>query len=319
MLFRCISHAYVVCVLITPAVLGTNEAAPQGAHVAPGTAVIAGQLVNRATQVLVAGEVAAAVRTSDGRVVLTHVQAAAGVFEIQTAPGTVYLTTKAEGFATEHAAIDVVAGESRFIQLPLLQGRLLRGIVTEPDGHPIPDAIVSVSYPRNLTDSSSLAATYEWEQGRSRTDAAGRFELRDVHLVNSFIVEAEHPGYVTGVSAMQAATLSADPGDVRIVLGRGATLQGRVLDQTGQPVADASVRLLEMNDNTDLRAFAFAKTTQQRIQRTAAAADGSFRFESVRPGQWQMDVSRSGYDLWRDTVTLPTSQPPMLVVLQRKR
>ena len=90
-----------------------------------------------------------------------------------------------------------------------------------------------------------------------------------------------HPEYVEAYSDAVTLTAGGDA-EVRVVLHRGGTVEGRVLDATGRAVAGARVEL------------AATRGTLERSLRTAA--DGSFAFAAV-PDQIALNVFASDDDL----------------------
>lgn len=114
----------------------------------------------------------------------------------------------------------------------LRSGLAVDGLVTFADtGQPAADAEVLVQWPLNV----SLLL---------RTGPRGRFEIPGVEVETDVVVRARLPGYM----AVQVE-YTADPAhpQVEVVLGRGGTCEGRVVDEAARPVAGASVRIGEPN------------------------------------------------------------------------
>ena len=109
-----------------------------------------------------------------------------------------------------------------------------------------------------------------WVSGRD-----GRFEIKPVTPGRVRIV-VRHPQYVEALS--DVVTLASDKeARVDVVLSRGGTLEGKVLDAKGRPLANAQVTIL---------------ATKGSLERTTkTGSDGSFAFASV-PEAMSVLVSR---------------------------
>ena len=115
------------------------------------------------------------------------------------------------------------------------------------------------------------------------------------------------------VSAGSAGYTSSEPVEVRVVeqetttidlaLGRGATISGRVTDESGLPVASADVMVM---------AAEFERTRMRRAARVGpgqakTADDGTFTVTGVEPGEAQLTVRKQGYVLHRETIEVEGS------------
>ena len=138
---------------------------------------------------------------------------------------------------------------------PATHGGLIRGRVTGPDGQGVAGAMVRLMSSAVVSRTSSTvgaAAAVAFTEKFATTDAQGRYELRNV----------ADGGYVLLVSKAglaQAKDIDAPATDrwrgtelslrareqrngVDLVLVKGGTVSGRVMDSTGRPVVGASVR-----------------------------------------------------------------------------
>jgi len=84
---------------------------------------------------------------------------------------------------------------------------------------------------------------------------------------------------------------TGDPKEVTLHLGKGAALFGRVVAKTGEPVADAPVRLVTTN---------YQRPTLELETKTDAA--GLFRFEDLRAGSYRVSIRREPFPLARRSV-----------------
>jgi len=137
---------------------------------------IIGKVIERETLQTLAAEISVAGR-DNRNLFLRHARASAdGLFEIADLPaGELHLTTKLEGYATDHLNVSLNNGETRFVEFYLTKGKKVHGLIYDQSNTPVADARVNVAYLRKITDVSSIAATYQWERGEAVTDRLGRF------------------------------------------------------------------------------------------------------------------------------------------------
>jgi protocatechuate 3,4-dioxygenase beta subunit len=130
------------------------------------------------------------------------------------------------------------------------------------------------------------------------TDAAGRFRIEGVPAGKVQVV-ARHPGYAPSRSAQHAIEAGARLADLRIVLARGATLLGRLVDADEYPVASVLVQL-ELEGEPAPRA-------------TVSGEDGRFRFEAVR-GRCAITAHPAGAPPVREQLELASGEQRELVL-----
>ncbi|HEV2853673.1 MAG TPA: carboxypeptidase regulatory-like domain-containing protein [Thermoanaerobaculia bacterium] len=162
---------------------------------------IAGRLVDRGTGKPLAGEVAASF-ISKGKIIFTHARTSErGDFVIDgIEAGQAYLTTKLEGYAVEHQSVSLRPGETKSVELSLVQPRSVRGTVRDSEGRPLSGALVKVIQPLGTPARGEIRTTYQWETGETYSDERGNFAI-PVHPGKSFVVEASHSGFAVATSA----------------------------------------------------------------------------------------------------------------------
>ncbi len=97
------------------------------------------------------------------------------------------------------------------------------------------------------------------------TDAQGRFRVGEIPP-GAIRVSASHPAYVGGESALRAGR-SGDELELEVILHPGGTIDGRLLDARGFPVANQWIEARVEREPAPRRAF--------------TARDGTFRIPSV--------------------------------------
>lgn len=223
-----------------------------------------------------------------------------------------------------HAALS--EGELREgLELHLAHGLSISGRLTWPDGAPAGKAKVEIA-------SDVIESAQEWyddaRPGVVTTTDDGRFTagglepgaytlcaraLRKVTNGSDASPttkdgETRLGGRERGVALKRHVAAGAD--DIELVLGRGLTLLGRVVDERGEPRTEFSVRIVNPADDPqpydrlgDLRWF--------------RASDGSFAFDSLLTGRWDVDASVRGAHSASERVTLPQSSGPITLVVPR--
>jgi protocatechuate 3,4-dioxygenase beta subunit len=136
--------------------------------------------------------------------------------------------------ARDRLGVAVQAGGSRL--LPVGELGVLPGPIPypPPPGAAVPQ-IVGAGLPREMP----------W----LFTDDEGRFRI-DALPPGSFVVSAEHPDFARGESARVKLLPGVELLGVRLVLLRGATVEGDVTDAGGEPVPYAELRVVSLGQTT---------------------------------------------------------------------
>lgn len=181
---------------------------------------------------------------------------------------------------------DVRAGETAELAMAIPAGVLVRGLVTAGDGWPVAGADIRLGMGNG-------------EEGHrvARSDAGGRFTLRDVREYATVGAQAE------GRVPSPLAVVRGAPGqavDVTLVLGpAGAALAGRVLDARGEPLAGAEVQVGPPGGwplpRQDTRAFEQGPPPR----RVFADAQGGFALRDLPPGRWPLAARHPGHSPWQ--------------------
>ncbi len=191
------------------------------------------------------------------------------------APGEYSLMVTAEGYPPVELSTVLAPGTGP-LRIVLVQGGHARGRVLDPSGGPVEGAWVG---------DESVATNASHVLGAS--DAAGGFEVALV---------AARPRLVAlkrGYAASEAVELAVGPNEVVeglvLVLRPSCSLEGRVLDDRGRPLAGAEI----------------AARCQPSLMATSAA-DGSFSLAALPPGPLELVATHDERPSWfvSTTVTL---------------
>ncbi len=285
-----------------------------------GAGKIIGKVIERESFQTIPAEISIAGR-DDRNLYLRHAKASEdGLFEIADLPaGELHLTTKFEGYATDHLNVSLSKGETRYVEFYLAKGKTVRGVVLDQSNTPIAGARINVGYVRDATAVSAVVARYQWEMGDAVTDQLGRYEIRNLHPEQEFMIEAIHPKY----PSITSSPLRFNPQEAELSLNlsvsRGVGVIGIVRDAERNILKGARVMMFDVvkSDSPQL------SQSQSAIDgRTHTSSDeaGAFNFEQIMPMKKMLVVVHPGYQPYRQIIDLTGRQTQLSldVVLQKK-
>jgi Carboxypeptidase regulatory-like domain len=284
-----------------------------------GRGKIVGKVIERESLQPLSAEISIAGR--DNRdLYLRHTKAAEdGLFEISDLPaGDLHLTTKLNGYATDHLSLSLEDGETRYVELFLTPGKTVRGVISDQANRPVAGAKVNVSYSRESSGLSSIAARYQWEEVETITDQLGRYEISNLNPEEEIIIEATHPDF----SSILSAPLRFDPQEVSLSVNlsavAGVGVIGVVRDADRNILKGARVMLFDAVKSSQI-----TQTERMIDGRTNALSDeaGGFSFAAVKPMKKILVVIHPGYQPYRQVIDLTGRRTRLSidVELQKKR
>ncbi len=214
-----------------------------------------------------------------------------GYFKIcDLAEGNFMLIARATGFS-DYRMTRVSLTDTPQITMER-QGGVMGSVVTIEDGQPVTDfrAIVRSVAPGSTAYGRTVS------QGPFKNEE-GTFELQGLEA-GTYAVQIEAPGYAPTYSDTFVVTLGLITPDVRVEVGQGGSLSGRLVNATtGEPVSGA---LVETYDNnfvsnifTDMLGGLVPRTTTLRKTRTDK--DGSFTLELMAATTYQLQVDHEDF------------------------
>lgn len=186
-----------------------------------------------------------------------------------------------DGAVSEDSKVAVAIGETSEVEIRMPAVNVVQGVIVDGAGHHVEGADVFVMQ-------GGFPPTPSREHW-ARSDDEGRFEVAGL-APGAIGLHVQHPGYAKEVFEATAAPRKAGT-PVRVVLQQGATLQGRVLDAAGQPVAGHQVT-------------AMPEGSYMEALTTWSAADGAYRLTPMDGGSWSVGAGPLGAPLARESLKL---------------
>jgi protocatechuate 3,4-dioxygenase beta subunit len=183
--------------------------------------------------------------------------------------------------------IDVRAGETERLDLALPGDSWISGTVVDGEGRGVAGAFV-VS---RRWDESMIHGPAPTPGRVARTDEAGAFRIGSLGA-GEHLLAAEFPSLLRSSSTTISVPPLAGSEGVRIVLPKGRSLAGRVVDAEGRPVAGAAVRA--DTDYASIRKRNRGGRFEQSPQAGKTGADGAFRLAGLAEAPLFLEVSVEG-------------------------
>lgn len=218
------------------------------------------------------------------------------------------LTIEGKGFSpVEMKGVAVPAnGVNDLGDLLLGDKVVLKGRVIDTRGRPIPGAAVSAYVGGGFDMSQGIALAMAQSaldnplpSDEAQTDVEGVFALAALTPGRAYEIKAKRPGYAMSVQADLVVSPDRNNAVLTIVLGEGATVKGKVVDEGGKPVAKATVIAME-----DLGMRAMRGGTALKRDYALTQDDGTYVLDTLTRGaRYRFGVSAKGYAPIFDTMT----------------
>ena len=188
-------------------------------------------------------------------------------------PGEMVLDTSAENWLRSKEELGLHAeGDALDVDIVLDGGGRLSGLVRWPDGTPAATAHVTVSVPGNDSSSPSQAV-----------DENGAFYVQGLRGSTFRVVATAEK--VDGSSPWIAIDTASAGDELDLVLGKGATVSGRVVDDTGAAVTEFKLEAKPVERDRGYGS----------LVRTMSDRDGRFSIEGLGPGVWELNLRASDH------------------------
>ena len=168
------------------------------------------------------------------------------------------------------------------VDVKLERAGSVSGWVVDGAGQPVRNARVSLALQSfNLTDIQRIGRIERVARGE-RTDEQGRFRLDRVPESKGYVLYAGAEGYASGRFGPFDLGYGETKENIEIVLTKGGTVLGRILDQNGDPVPEYAVVCLPGDNFFSVLLL----LPNEQLRKTGKSGnDGSYRIESVPEGK----------------------------------
>jgi hypothetical protein len=177
--------------------------------------------------------------------------------------------------------------EHQFPPIELVVGRMIQGIVVRGDGQPVVAARVSASWVGNRS-----GGLFGSRGAVTSSDDRGRFEVGPLDPMSTARIRASVPGASTdGATDVEVG----DTTPLRLVISEKnvVTASGRVVNESGEPIKGATVRLWSRVKSANSISSGLHQFEDGDI---ITDSDGRFRIPEPlrRDGEFQLQVSMNG-------------------------
>jgi len=219
-------------------------------------------------------------RKNFARSALTDESGTATVTPLRNEAHTHMLRVEMEGMVPVEYP-DIAHAKGAPIRITLMPAARYGGMVQDEAGEPVEGASVGLFVPYGRRDGTRIRRTYH-----ILTDADGRWQSPLLPAgLERLAARLAHADYISepvfnSLSVQTIRKLAA--GTAVMVLRRGPTVTGRVLDREGNPIVGAAVKEGRYRESLD---YPVAHTD----------ARGAFRFDNVRTPEIVLTVQKEGY------------------------
>ncbi|MEO0651315.1 MAG: carboxypeptidase-like regulatory domain-containing protein, partial [Planctomycetota bacterium] len=213
----------------------------------------------------------------------------ASVSDEGVAAGAAATRASADAPATAREAITAQAQASEVES----SGPFLIGRVVDPAGRGIPNAELRFSNGADIDGPRAirLIGAVVSRSKSGTTDDQGHFRIEDPGL-DAVAIDIEADGYQP--LEIEDYELPKGGGDRyldNLILAPGVVLEGRVVDTSGKPVAEAELALVDAR-----RGFVF-EVGEEATPDAVTGPDGAFSIDRLAPGEWSLQVLAEGYPM----------------------
>jgi protocatechuate 3,4-dioxygenase beta subunit len=195
------------------------------------------------------------------------------------------LSAELDGFSTATRA-QVDAGTTEVELVLRAQGGVSGVVVDEETGRPVGQFELAVQPSANQRGPGTR------REHLSYRDGSGRFEVKNVEP-GFYQVTGSASGYADSTSDEFEVKRGATTPLVKVAMNRGGGITGRVVDPDKNPVPGAKVVLRDNKSKDNPVTTLFAGITGEVEKATRTDDEGTFRFDLVVPGTYQVAVRSS--------------------------
>jgi len=211
---------------------------------------------------------------------------------------------------TTHKVAALSLGEVTYLDIIVLRGGTIEGIVTDSDEQPVPGTSVLIQPSTFSMSDIGLTGMISFDE-KKKTDGEGRFRF-DSLPEGAYVLSLAKGGY----RAIPTARIDVTAGEVvqgiELQADRGLSVSGRVTGPDGEPVVEARVMGFLPPSMFSMRANA----DRQYRSSEAVDQDGVFTLWGYDQGQVRVKAEADGYVA--DSVDVAAGAVDIVIQLQRK-
>jgi Carboxypeptidase regulatory-like domain len=216
------------------------------------------------------------------------------------AMGAYSLELTAPGFVKSITSLEIEAARpDHAVELQMVSGASVFGVVRDEEGTPLPDAFVALISSRGF-------AMAQWDHDRVMKDGMqvqedGSFALAGLPEKGGYRVVAAAPGFARGRSEK---VMAGDKLDIQ--LGARMSVHGTLQDALGEAVAEGEITLRNQEEG---------KNGGLRSNRATTDADGNFDFDDLSEGTYKVEVSAAAGTLVQENLAIGAVNPDLNLTL----
>jgi uncharacterized GH25 family protein len=197
----------------------------------------------------------------------------------------------AAGYLPADAQVGVSPGMRRGPTLTLEPALAAAGLVVDEQGRPVPGVQVQASpQPATRMRNSALLIS----GGTSHTSASGRFRASGLVAGLGYELRLAKAGFAVARAEIPPLEPGRPGADLRVVLRKGRTGFGRVVDRSDQPVVGARVELRQRGGDRRMSMMRLREGDAVKYEAVADAA-GRFEVRDLPAGTWELTARGSGF------------------------
>lgn len=193
----------------------------------------------------------------------------------------------APGYVRHREWVKEIAKDLKDHDIVLVRGSQVRGMVVDEEGAPIEGARIGIGH------GFSMGSTL-----KTVTDHEGRFRVPDVSA-GPVGVHVQRDGFAQLATSVEVPKAGEPVDELRLVLRKGETLLGRVVDEANKPVAGARVAAKRKHDYLEARA--------------TTAPDGTFDLVDVAGPDVEIEIYGRGLVRLNTTMTIQPTRADVIV------
>jgi len=231
-------------------------------------------------------------------------------------PGSYSVWTQVPGYREAEVDLDLKAGETLNKVIYLEQSASVAGVVSDEDKRGIPGALVTAG----ADDSGRGGGPFRMQRVRrepSRTGPDGKFVVRSAVPDTSLILAASKKGLPSATSSPVKLAAGERKSNVLIVIPRGISVEGKVVDSAGRPIAGVAVNASEAEAGGANRFMIMLDGGAPRdVDVVRTGADGTFALQ-LKEGKYDLSFQSDSYARKRMRGYTVSGRPePIEVVLE---